>query len=162
MRLRFIRSLLGEFIYVYWCGVCSGLMWDGYRGKSASEIFDEKEGKHLSSSSPVVFAVTAWDAGRKVVDYYMTWRGKTVCPSVLSCVVGNLMSVPISESQRYQRLSSFLVLIHGCPMFIVLTARRHSFLESEFRKVARSLDKEFKRASSVILMHRLLFHPGLT
>ena len=28
--------------------------------------------------SPVVFAVTVWEAGLKCVDYYMTWRGKTV------------------------------------------------------------------------------------
>jgi hypothetical protein len=28
--------------------------------------------------SPVVFAVTVWEGGSKCVDYYMTWRGKTV------------------------------------------------------------------------------------
>lgn len=27
--------------------------------------------------TPVVFAITAWDIQRKVVDYYMTWRGST-------------------------------------------------------------------------------------
>jgi len=25
--------------------------------------------------SPIVFAVTVWEAGNKCVDYYMTWRG---------------------------------------------------------------------------------------
>lgn len=29
-------------------------------------------------STPVVFAVTITDAGRRLVDYYLTWRGQTV------------------------------------------------------------------------------------
>jgi hypothetical protein len=31
-----------------------------------------------SLEDPVVFAVCVVEAGRKVVDYYMTWRGKLV------------------------------------------------------------------------------------
>jgi hypothetical protein len=37
------------------------------------------EGKGVHKSPPpVVFAYTVYDAGRKFVDFYMTWRGKTV------------------------------------------------------------------------------------
>ena len=32
----------------------------------------------LEMSTPVVFAVTVTDAGRRLVDYYLSWRGQTV------------------------------------------------------------------------------------
>lgn len=37
---------------------------------------------------PVVLAFPVQEAGRKVVDYYMTWRGKTVAciPSLSSLI----------------------------------------------------------------------------
>lgn len=37
-----------------------------------------KDVKGSGMSIPVVFAVTVTDAGRKLVDYYLTWRGQTV------------------------------------------------------------------------------------
>lgn len=44
---------------------------------------DVEKDHQAGTSAPLVFALTAWDAGRKVVDYYMTWRGKTVRDSLL-------------------------------------------------------------------------------
>ena len=38
----------------------------------------EKERSKQIMDSPVVFGVCVVAAGRRVVDYYMTWRGKTV------------------------------------------------------------------------------------
>ncbi|KAF8899405.1 hypothetical protein BD779DRAFT_1667079 [Infundibulicybe gibba] len=67
-----------------------------------------------ASIPAVVFAVTAIDAGRKVVDYYMTWRGK-------------------KDPTNHLRGSD----------------RRQSMLDAEFKDVARSLDKAFKRGSSL-------------
>jgi hypothetical protein len=34
-------------------------------------------------SNPVVFAVCVVEAGRKLVDYYMTWRGMVVSVVIL-------------------------------------------------------------------------------
>ncbi|KAF8640563.1 hypothetical protein AX17_000225 [Amanita inopinata Kibby_2008] len=68
---------------------------------------------HQYLSNPVVFAITFLDAGRKVVDYYMTWRGK----------------MPRIRDRQERRLS---------------------FLDSEFRRIARSLDKRYRYASSVV------------
>lgn len=39
---------------------------------------EEKERSKQIMNSPVVFGVCVVAAGRRVVDYYMTWRGKTV------------------------------------------------------------------------------------
>jgi len=39
---------------------------------------EEKERSKQIMDSPVVFGVCVVAAGRRVVDYYMTWRGKTV------------------------------------------------------------------------------------
>jgi len=36
--------------------------------------------------NPVVFAFPGREAGSKVVDYYMTWRGKTVCSPQLPVI----------------------------------------------------------------------------
>jgi hypothetical protein len=47
----------------------------GYRGKDVNPDKGSEE-----TSPPVVFAVTVTDAGRKLVDYYLTWRGETVSP----------------------------------------------------------------------------------
>ncbi|RDB19311.1 hypothetical protein Hypma_013446 [Hypsizygus marmoreus] len=79
-------------------------------GKSVADIIAAKEGAALGKESPsVVFAVSVLHAGRKLVDYYMTWRGKTRVKDV--------------------------------------EERRTSFLDHEFRRVARSIDKEYKRIS---------------
>lgn len=39
---------------------------------------EEKERSKQIMNGPVVFGVCVVAAGRRVVDYYMTWRGKTV------------------------------------------------------------------------------------
>lgn len=70
-----------------------------------------KDVKGSGMSIPVVFAVTVTDAGRKLVDYYLTWRGQT----------------------RARELRG--------------SQRKVALLDSEFRKVARTLDKEFKLAT---------------
>ncbi|PFH46396.1 hypothetical protein AMATHDRAFT_69969 [Amanita thiersii Skay4041] len=99
-------------------------------GTEAEEIFEKFVGKleatHVEEGSgvnkspvheprllnnPVVFAIRITDAGRKVVDYYMTWRGK----------------IPRIQDHKDRRLS---------------------FLDDEFRRVARSLDKYYKQAST--------------
>jgi len=61
--------------------------------------------------SPIVFAVTAWDAGQKCIDYYMTWRAKAKG----------------RHSKEYER--------------------QVAVLDEEFRRLARGLDKEYKRIS---------------
>lgn len=71
-----------------------------------TQIDEEKEKAEVQH---LVFAVSVRDAGRKLMDYYLTWKGKTKANTVKE--------------------------------------RRHDFLDSEFRKVARSIDKEFRRAS---------------
>lgn len=38
----------------------------------------EKERIKKNMEDPVVFGVCVLEAGRRVVDYYMTWRGKVV------------------------------------------------------------------------------------
>ena len=49
---------------------------------SEQECIDQRKSSildgHLYPLGPVVFAITLLDTGRKVVDYYMTWRGKIV------------------------------------------------------------------------------------
>lgn len=52
-----------------------------YRDESLEMSFrsgEEKERSKQIMDSPVVFGVCVVAAGRRVVDYYMTWRGKTV------------------------------------------------------------------------------------
>lgn len=44
---------------------------------------EEKEKLEQIMDSPVVFGICVLAAGRRVVDYYMTWRGETVCVSSL-------------------------------------------------------------------------------
>jgi len=44
---------------------------------------EEKERLEQIMDSPVVFGICVLAAGRRVVDYYMTWRGETVCVSSL-------------------------------------------------------------------------------
>ncbi|KAF8807870.1 hypothetical protein BYT27DRAFT_7189962 [Phlegmacium glaucopus] len=63
--------------------------------------------------SPIVFAITVWEAGRKCVDYYMTWRGR----------------VRPRHSKDFESR----------------TAR----LDSDFRRLAKTLDREYKRISSL-------------
>ncbi|TFK24295.1 hypothetical protein FA15DRAFT_422148 [Coprinopsis marcescibilis] len=52
-------------------------------GSEASTFFVKYLGGYdsnkssMSESKAIVFAVTVWERGRKCVDYYMTWRGKT-------------------------------------------------------------------------------------
>ncbi|KAF9469530.1 hypothetical protein BDZ94DRAFT_1303240 [Collybia nuda] len=72
---------------------------------------DSPDASPKDASPAIVFAVTVYDAGRKLVDYYMSWRGKT----------------------RARELRG--------------SERRAEILDKEFRKVARSIDKEFKRTS---------------
>lgn len=50
---------------------------------------EDKEEYKKIFANPVVFAVCVVEAGRKVLDYYMTWRGKTVRVFIfLSCSIG--------------------------------------------------------------------------
>lgn len=51
-------------------------------------MHDQMKGAH--GQRPVVFAFTVQDAGRKVVDYYMTWRGKVKVrspPHYAACIL---------------------------------------------------------------------------
>jgi len=63
--------------------------------------------------SPIVFAVTVWEANVRSVDYYMTWRGDKRAPRGKD------------------------------------VERRIEFLDAEFRRVAKKLDDEYKRISSL-------------
>jgi len=45
--------------------------------QNASRNNNDNLTNHQAILSPIVFAVTVWEAGSKCVDYYMTWRGKT-------------------------------------------------------------------------------------
>ncbi|KAL0951984.1 hypothetical protein HGRIS_008637 [Hohenbuehelia grisea] len=58
-------------------------IYEGFVGEhqaesSSSRQLERKSSTALVPQQPVVFAFTASDGARKVVDYYMTWRGKTV------------------------------------------------------------------------------------
>lgn len=62
-----------------------------YRGESLDAgLKSEKEKEEFKKmlSNPVVFAVCVVEAGRKFVDYYMTWRGMAVRVLVLSYEIG--------------------------------------------------------------------------
>lgn len=51
--------------------------------------------------SPIVFAVTVWEAGNKCVDYYMTWRGNLVrCLCVYSVTLFAYLFLPFTEGSR--------------------------------------------------------------
>ena len=51
--------------------------------------------------SPIVFAVTVWQAGNKCVDYYMTWRGNTVrWFRIYSVTLLAYMFLPFTEGSR--------------------------------------------------------------
>ncbi|KAG7451751.1 uncharacterized protein BT62DRAFT_990210 [Guyanagaster necrorhizus] len=66
----------------------------------------------LPNLNPVVFAFSTYTAGgRKVVDYYKTWKG-----------------IPKAHRQKGQR--------------------KTDFLDSEFKRVVKNLDKEYKRLST--------------
>ncbi|KAF9446272.1 hypothetical protein P691DRAFT_214313 [Macrolepiota fuliginosa MF-IS2] len=82
-----------------------------FRKFIGEELFGDQEEKKLmeSSSDAVVFAVCVIEAGRKVMDYYMTWRGKT----------------RTRDNKGFQR--------------------RTDVLDDEFRRVARTIDKEYRR-----------------
>ena len=43
-----------------------------------SDVYSLRSNSTRVESQAIVFAVTAWTHDRKCVDYYMTWRGKTV------------------------------------------------------------------------------------
>ncbi|KAF8167590.1 hypothetical protein B0H34DRAFT_682448 [Crassisporium funariophilum] len=66
-----------------------------------------------ATPSPIVFAVTVWEAGVKCVDYYMTWRGKTKA---------------LQWKDFKDRIRSF---------------------DDQFRQLAKTLDEEFRRISSL-------------
>jgi hypothetical protein len=53
-----------------------------YREELFKSEKDKEEFKKMFSN-PVVFAVCVVEAGRKLVDYYMTWRGMVVSVMVL-------------------------------------------------------------------------------
>lgn len=105
---------------------------------------------------PIVFAVTAWEAGSKCIDYYMTWRAHPVRTLPLPF---NLRGVSLRR-RHAQRA-------HQTPGMCIRGARR-SFISSrgvlispaelekkidrfdtDFRRLARVLDREFKRVSCV-------------
>ncbi|KAM6498843.1 hypothetical protein JOM56_006791 [Amanita muscaria] len=96
-------------------GLEAEALFDHFVGRQASADLEKsitvKGDPH--SSGPLVFAITLLDTGRRVVDYYMTWRGKL--PRVRD---------------------------HG--------ERQLSFLDSEFRRVARSLDNHYKTIISIV------------
>jgi hypothetical protein len=61
-----------------------------------SGLKSEKERERMKKSleDPVVFAVCALEAGRRVVDYYMTWRGKVMCyPSLCHSLADDALAV---------------------------------------------------------------------
>lgn len=85
---------------------------------------------------PVVFALprsAAGDAGRRVVDFYMTWRGKTVgvCMALLLYFI------------YIRRVAQKTTPLKG-------RSRRKGFLDAEFRRVRETLDGEWKRASRAL------------
>lgn len=103
-----------------------------------------------------MFAVTAWEAGSKCVDYYMTWRAHPVRTLPLPF---NLRGTCLRR-RHAQRA-------HQTPGMCIRGARR-SFISSrgalispaelekkidrfdtDFRRLARVLDREFKRVSCV-------------
>lgn len=58
--------------------------------------------------SPIVFAVTVWESGLKCVDYYMTWRGKTVSDVLLPESQPIHKALYILETSKLQRKASLL------------------------------------------------------
>jgi hypothetical protein len=81
--------------------------------QNASRTDNENLTNNEAIPSPIVFAVTVWEAGSKCVDYYMTWRGKTK---------------PRHSKDFESRIAR---------------------LDSDFRQIAKTLDKEFNRISSL-------------
>jgi len=101
-----------SFRVVY--GLEAETLFDQFVGELASG--DEKALRDYGRqylSNPVVFAFSFIHAGRRMVDYYMTWRGK----------------VPRIRDRR---------------------DHRRSFLDSEFKRVAKSLDQHYKNIISVV------------
>jgi hypothetical protein len=61
--------------------------------------------------SPIVFAITVWEAGNKCVDYYMTWRGNPVrCFRVCSVVHFAYIAVLY---RKLERIEVFIVIPSG-------------------------------------------------
>lgn len=79
---------------------------------------DDKLTNH-DMPSPIVFAVTVWEAGNKCVDYYMTWRG----------------------NPKARKDKDF--------------ERKFTLFDEEFRRLAKSLDREYKKISSLRTYHNL-------
>lgn len=83
--------------------------------QNASRTDNDNLTNNETIPSPIVFAVTVWEAGSKCVDYYMTWRAKTVSNILFLIPYPTFIVMPfLPETSTLQRkapdLSSFFVL----------------------------------------------------
>ncbi|KAG6901541.1 hypothetical protein C0995_010691 [Termitomyces sp. Mi166 len=97
-------------------------------GRTPAEILAETQGvAEAVAQSCVVFAVAVEDAGRRYIDYYMTWPRTEVCPA--SFIDNTVLTYTLQSARD------------------AAEAKQLKHFHSQFRKTARALDSEFKRAS---------------